>query len=96
MAVYRHSRGFPRLINTICENALIIAYARQINSVTPDIIEDVAREFRLDIVTSPPAYSTSGHNRKASSGPSTRFQSLSLPQRAVGEESDLGLPSGIQ
>ena len=22
-AVYRHSRGFPRLINTICENALI-------------------------------------------------------------------------
>jgi general secretion pathway protein A len=28
-AVYRHSRGFPRLINTICENALITAYARQ-------------------------------------------------------------------
>src|SRR5271163_1223098 len=28
-AVYRYSRGFPRLINTICENALIAAYARQ-------------------------------------------------------------------
>jgi general secretion pathway protein A len=50
--VYRHSRGFPRLINTICENALITAYARQLTSVTPGIIEDVAKEFRLDIVTS--------------------------------------------
>jgi general secretion pathway protein A len=50
-AVYRHSRGFPRLINTICENALIIAYARQAPAVTPDVIEDVAREFRLDTVS---------------------------------------------
>src|SRR5271156_5166566 len=52
-AVYRHSRGFPRLINTICENALVIAYARQTRSVTPDIIEDVATEFRLDVVRLP-------------------------------------------
>jgi general secretion pathway protein A len=50
--VYRHSRGIPRLINTICENALITAYARQMHSVTPGIIEDVAKEFRLDVVTS--------------------------------------------
>lgn len=47
--VYRYSRGFPRLINTICENALITAYARQARSITPDIIEDVAKEFRLDV-----------------------------------------------
>jgi type II secretory pathway predicted ATPase ExeA len=49
-AVYRHSRGIPRLINTICENALIIAYARQIREVTPDIVEDVAGDLRLDVV----------------------------------------------
>lgn len=54
-AVHRHSRGFPRLINTICENALVIAYARQTRSVTPDIIEDVATEFRLDVVRLPQA-----------------------------------------
>lgn len=48
--VHRHSRGIPRLINTICENALITAYARQLHSVTPAIIEDVAKEFRLDVV----------------------------------------------
>lgn len=49
-AVYRHSRGIPRLINTICENALISAYARQLRSVTPDIIDDVAEDFRLNVV----------------------------------------------
>jgi len=47
-AVYRHSHGFPRLINTICENALIIAYARQIPRINTEVVEDVAREFRLD------------------------------------------------
>jgi general secretion pathway protein A len=51
-AVYQHSHGLPRLINTICENALIAAYARQCRSVTPEIINDVAREFRLDVTPS--------------------------------------------
>jgi len=49
-AVHRHSRGFPRLINTICENALIAAYGRRLQRVTPGIIEDVAKEFRLDVI----------------------------------------------
>jgi general secretion pathway protein A len=56
--VYLHSRGLPRLINTICENALITAYARSLSIVTPDVIEDVAKEFRLDGMGSgdPPMY----------------------------------------
>jgi general secretion pathway protein A len=52
-AVYAYSRGFPRLINTICENALIGAYARQLSMVTPRIVEDVASEFRLEPALSP-------------------------------------------
>ena len=47
--VYRHSRGVPRLINTLCENALITAYARQNRSVTPEIIEGVAADLRLNL-----------------------------------------------
>lgn len=46
--VHRFSLGFPRLVNTICENALITAYARRVPTITADIIEQVAREFRLD------------------------------------------------
>ena len=48
-AVHRHSRGIPRLINTVCENALIAAYAKQARNVTPDIIEDIAADFRLGV-----------------------------------------------
>jgi general secretion pathway protein A len=50
-AVFHHSQGLPRLINTICENALIAAYARQMRSVSPDIIDDIAADFRLGIQT---------------------------------------------
>jgi general secretion pathway protein A len=52
-AVHAYSRGLPRLINTICENALIGAYARQTTTITPRIIEDVAGEFRLELALSP-------------------------------------------
>jgi general secretion pathway protein A len=49
-AIFRHSKGLPRLINSISENALIAAYARQMPTISPEIIDDVAREFRLDVV----------------------------------------------
>ena len=51
--VHHYSRGLPRLINTICENALIAAYARRLPNVTPEIIDYVAKEFRL-VMVSPP------------------------------------------
>ncbi len=49
-AVHRHTRGIPRLINTVCENALISAFARELDSIMPDIINDVAADFRLGFV----------------------------------------------
>jgi general secretion pathway protein A len=52
-SVYAYSRGYPRLINTICENALIGAYARQLSLVTPNIVDDVAGEFRLEPALAP-------------------------------------------
>ncbi len=51
-AVYSHSKGLPRLINTICDNALMTAYARGLPVVTPEVIGDVAKEFRLDVAYS--------------------------------------------
>jgi general secretion pathway protein A len=52
-AVYQHSQGLPRLINTICENALIAGFGRQMLSVSPDIIDDIAVDFRLGVQTPP-------------------------------------------
>ena len=41
--------GSNNLINIICENALITAYAQQKQSVTPEIIEDIAADLRLNL-----------------------------------------------
>jgi type II secretory pathway predicted ATPase ExeA len=47
-AIARYSRGIPRVINMICDNALLAGYARQLRSITPQIIEQVAADARLD------------------------------------------------
>jgi general secretion pathway protein A len=47
-AIIQHSHGIPRLINTICENALIEGFARQIYTISPEIIHQIAADCRLD------------------------------------------------
>jgi general secretion pathway protein A len=51
-AIYHYSDGLPRLINTICDNALVTAYARRLPHVTHDVVHEVATEFRLDRTSS--------------------------------------------
>jgi general secretion pathway protein A len=45
--IYEYSRGVPRLINNICDNALLTAYARERSTVDDKIIRECVRE--LDI-----------------------------------------------
>src|SRR5205085_2324766 len=47
-AVYLFSMGIPRVINLLCEHALINSFVDQQQVVEPKVIEDVAREFQLD------------------------------------------------
>ncbi len=49
LEIQRQSQGFPRLINTLCENALIHGYARQLRQITPEIITEIAADFRLNV-----------------------------------------------
>src|SRR5215469_18066715 len=53
LEIQRHSRGIPRLINTLCENALVHGYAKQASAITPEMIEDIALDFRLNIMRTP-------------------------------------------
>jgi type II secretory pathway predicted ATPase ExeA len=53
--IHRYSRGIPRLINTVCENALITGYARHEAMIPAEIIEGVAADFRLNVLHAPPA-----------------------------------------
>jgi len=54
-AVFSHSHGIPRLINTICENALLAGYAKHAPTITSEIIDDVARELRIGVVVVDPS-----------------------------------------
>ncbi len=58
-AVHRYSRGIPRVINLLCEHALISAYVDHQRPIQPQTIDEVAREFELHrvdpTVAAPPA-----------------------------------------
>ncbi len=90
-AIYHHSRGFPRLVNTICENALITAYARQMQSITPDIIEDVAKELRLDVGRSLEPERIESHNEI-----DIQRATNALLDMYSASESDLDMPEAVQ
>jgi general secretion pathway protein A len=48
--VYLYSLGIPRVINLLCEHALVNGFAEQQRPIQPGIVEEVAREFELDQV----------------------------------------------
>jgi general secretion pathway protein A len=58
--VHQYSAGIPRVINLVCEHALINGFADQICPITADIIYTIAKELELDIV--PPIARGHGEN----------------------------------
>jgi general secretion pathway protein A len=73
--IHRFSRGIPRIINLMCEHALINAYVDQVRQVTAPIIENVAAELELE--TQPFLISTAslggGHGTRNAPGDSSGF-----------------------
>src|SRR5579859_4434372 len=47
-AVYLYSKGIPRVINLLCEHALINAYAEQAHQVPVWAVEEAAEDFQLE------------------------------------------------
>jgi general secretion pathway protein A len=48
--VHRYARGIPRVTNLLCEHALVSSFVDQKNPVPAEIVEEVARDFDLDVV----------------------------------------------
>jgi general secretion pathway protein A len=53
--IARYSQGIPRLINVICDNALLIIYATSKSRVSAKIIDEVARDLQLMAPSQPRA-----------------------------------------
>jgi general secretion pathway protein A len=49
-SIHEYSRGVPRVINVLCEHALINAFAGRQRRVSVGLIHEVAREFELDLI----------------------------------------------
>ena len=45
--IYRFTRGCPRLINIICDRALIAGYVEEVRKITPAMIQECSQELRL-------------------------------------------------
>ncbi len=52
-AIHRGSRGIPRTISVICENACISGLALARRPIGPDIIDEVCRDFDLEAPPDP-------------------------------------------
>lgn len=65
-AVYFYSQGIPRVVNLLCEHALINAYVEHSEQVRAGMVEEAAREFLLDarhpVAMRRPARETSDDN----------------------------------
>lgn len=84
-AVYRYSKGIPRVVNLLCEHALISAFVDQHPMVLPAVVDDVAREFDLHRPEQEmePAELPSGENLRlmeALSGLATLMDRLRRPE----------------
>jgi general secretion pathway protein A len=45
--IFEYSRGIPRIINNLCENSMVSAFASEQRPVTAQMVTDVAADFRL-------------------------------------------------
>ena len=46
--VYKRSRGIPRLINLLCDNLLVTAFAMEQRMATVDMLDEVCEDLRLE------------------------------------------------
>ena len=79
--IFQYARGIPRVINLLCEHALISAYVDQVRLVSPLVIETVAREFELDEIPPIPAGPQNGSGENL--GLIDALRMLREEQRAV-------------
>jgi general secretion pathway protein A len=51
--IYLTSHGIPRLVNTLCENSLLLGYGLQLEQIPANVVRGVACDLRLNVWTSP-------------------------------------------
>jgi general secretion pathway protein A len=63
--IHRRTQGIPRLINSVCDNLLLTAFAMEKRQTTVSMLDEVTRDMRLDGPEAPPLSSQSPSARPA-------------------------------
>jgi hypothetical protein len=50
--IHHYARGVPRVVNVLCDHALIHAFAARQKPVSAALVQEIAREFELDLIAS--------------------------------------------
>jgi general secretion pathway protein A len=72
--IHVYSGGIPRVVNILCDNGLLTAYALRKRAVESAMIEEVARDLQLNIST-PIARKAVGLNKETISNSDRQFRS---------------------
>ncbi len=46
--IHARTQGIPRLINVVCDNLLLTAFAMEAKVITPEMLDEVSADLRLD------------------------------------------------
>jgi general secretion pathway protein A len=76
-AIYRYSLGIPRLVNSICDQALIAAFERKVRFVPAEVIDEIAARFRLS-----PASNLKATETRFSPPAPAKYETDKFPQNA--------------
>ena len=59
--IFVASQGLPRMINNICDVALLVGCAMNVPRITPDVAQRAAQETQATAILSPPALEGAPH-----------------------------------
>ena len=74
--IHRRSRGIPRLINLICDNLLVTAFAMEQKFATMQMLDEVSQDLRLEWPGSSRGRGRSRYSRNEESQPEESFPSI--------------------
>lgn len=80
--IHHYAHGIPRLINTLCEMALVYGYADEQKTITPDVVHEVVKYRQKGAVNPYKAYPEEVRDKAAHSAHESTAPRPSLAERA--------------
>ncbi|MGH9563113.1 MAG: hypothetical protein ACRD3S_16795, partial [Terracidiphilus sp.] len=84
--IHSIAKGIPRLINLICEHAMLYAYAEQSLPISPRVIEQVCAE--LNLLQQPVVLASDGTNKIGETDLNNDISQFMAPFRGPLDESE--------